>query len=257
MSAALLCTLSVELTSVRQDDADGMSSMNDSDSAAPPAKKRGKAGTKASASRKPRASSSTLPPESDMSSLDDSDGGAPRKRAKGEKREKGKAKAKGAKHESELKRLQSYVNACGAFSSPPSHFWQTLMHAISVSGSRRQWKRLYAAEGIAEDDEKAQCALVRRVLDDLGMVRCRCGLSERRILTLTCFRQPARCSMKEAKRIREEVSPPSRTQHRIATDLASSCSASSRWRWRRFRTQRSWRRAMRAAHAPRLRRARR
>jgi hypothetical protein len=75
-----------------------------------------------------------------MSSLDDSDGGAPRKRAKGEKKEKGKAKAKGAKHESELKRLQSYVNACGAFSSPPSPFRQTLMQACrpqarGVSGS--------------------------------------------------------------------------------------------------------------------------
>lgn len=50
-----------------------------------------------------------------MSSLEDSDGAAPRKRAKGEKAEKRKGKVKkSAKHESELKRLQSYVNACGA-----------------------------------------------------------------------------------------------------------------------------------------------
>lgn len=75
------------------------------------------------------------------------------------------------------------------------------------TGSRRQWKRLYAAEGISEDDEKAQCALVRRVLDELGMVRRRVARKRDTGCKANHLRQPARCSMKEAKRIREEVSP--------------------------------------------------
>ncbi|PWN41251.1 hypothetical protein IE81DRAFT_324745 [Ceraceosorus guamensis] len=97
-------------------------------------------------------------------------GGTSKDRSAMKKRRRSKGETPGTDKSSdkiaEVKRLQSYVLACGV---------------------RKQWKRVFEAEGCGGDNESdlaRQCKVVRSILEELGM--------------------PGRLSMERAKKIREE-----------------------------------------------------